>query len=110
MNINPVAYPGITDFSSMKDYGYDSLIDKAVAYFKLTREVLTGRSRKENIVGARQVVMWVLMEKMRFGCSEVGRLMDKDHATVLHARKKVNNLMDVEKGYKEYVYGFVNTL
>jgi len=110
MNINPVAYPGITDLSKGKDYGYDSLIDKAVDHFKLTREVLTGRSRKENIVDARQVVMWVLMEKMRFGCSEVGRLMNKNHATVLHARKKVNTLLGVDKGYKEYVYSFVNTL
>ncbi len=110
MNISPVAYAGITDFSVMRDYGYDSLMDKAVDHFKLTREVLAGKCRKRNIVEARQVIMWVLMEKLRFSSCEVGRLMDKNHATVLHAKKKVNNLIDVEKGYKEYVYSFVTTL
>ena len=74
-------------------------------YFKITRDELLSKTRKRQIVQARQIAMY--MSRMLItNCSlstigaEIG---GKDHATVLHACTTVTDLMSTDKTFKQYV-------
>lgn len=74
-------------------------------YFNLTGEDLVSRSRKRQIVQARQIAMY-LCRSLVNNCSlttigdEIG---GKDHATVVHSCNIVADLMLTDKVFKKYV-------
>ena len=74
-------------------------------YFNITREALLSKSRKRQIVQARQIAMY-LCRNLISNCSlatigaEIG---GKDHATVLHACTTVSDLMSTDRNFKKYV-------
>ena len=73
-------------------------------YFNISREALVSKSRKRQIVQARQIAMY--MSRSLLGCSlsTIGsELGGKDHATVLHACSTVSDLMATDKSFKQYV-------
>jgi chromosomal replication initiation ATPase DnaA len=49
---------------------------------------LVARSRRQEVVEARAVAVWVLFAQ-GFGWSAIGRLMQRDHSTVAHAWRMV---------------------
>lgn len=73
-------------------------------YFNITKEALLSKSRKREIVQARQIAMY--MSRSLIGCSlsTIGaELGGKDHATVLHACNTVSDLMATDRLFKKYV-------
>ncbi|MBQ6244420.1 MAG: chromosomal replication initiator protein DnaA [Bacteroidales bacterium] len=74
-------------------------------YFNISREELVSKSRKRQIVQARQIAMY-LSRSLISNCSlatigqEIG---GKDHATVLHACTTVSDLMATDKVFRKYV-------
>ena len=74
-------------------------------YFNISREELVSKSRKRQIVQARQIAMY-LSRNLISNCSlatigqEIG---GKDHATVLHACTTVSDLMATDKVFRKYV-------
>jgi chromosomal replication initiation ATPase DnaA len=61
-------------------------------------EDILGRSRRAEVVAARQVWWWYLRSYGR-GYSEIGRQFDRDHATVLQGVKHVVELIEVGDPY-----------
>ena len=83
----------------------DKVQDVVCEYFNITRETLLSKSRKRNIVQARQIAMY-LSRNLIGGCSlsTIGmELGGKDHATVLHACNTVSDLMSTDKLFRQYV-------
>ena len=74
-------------------------------YFNITRDDLLSKTRKRQIVQARQIAMY-MSRNLISNCSlstigaEIG---GKDHATVLHACTTVGDLMSTDKTFKQYV-------
>ena len=74
-------------------------------YFNITRDDLLSKSRKRQIVQARQIAMY-MSRNLISNCSlstigaEIG---GKDHATVLHACTTVSDLMSTDKTFRQYV-------
>ena len=74
-------------------------------YFNITRDTLLSKSRKRQIVQARQIAMY-MSRNLITGCSlsTIGmELGGKDHATVLHACTTVSDLMSTDKTFRQYV-------
>ena len=70
-------------------------------HFNLEINTLTSKSRKREIVQARQIAMYLAKYHTRESLQNIGRKIgDRDHATVLHACKTVSNLMDTDKSFK----------
>ncbi|MFB6342225.1 chromosomal replication initiator protein DnaA [Saccharicrinis sp. FJH2] len=70
-------------------------------YFELSLDVLHSKSRKREIVQARQIAMYLAKNYTKNSLQNIGQQIGKrDHATVLHACKTVNNLMDTDKSFK----------
>ncbi len=73
-------------------------------YFKLSSDAIKSKTRKREIVQARQIVMYFARTFTKMSLSNIGlEIGGKDHATVLHACKTVNNLIDTEKTFKGYI-------
>jgi len=70
-------------------------------HFNLPLDMLLSKSRKREIVQARQIAMYLSKFHTRESLQNIGRKIgNRDHATVLHACKTVSNLMDTDKSFK----------
>ena len=73
-------------------------------YFNITTSDLVSKSRKRQIVQARQIAMYVTRNYINCSLSTIGsELGGKDHATVLHACNTVNSLMSTDRNFKQYI-------
>jgi len=80
----------------------DYIINKVCIYYKITKLELCSKSRNRDIVVPRQVSMYLIKEyfKKKISLAKIGKQIgNKDHATVLHACKAINNLIDTDKQF-----------
>lgn len=86
------------------DLSIDKIQKTVCDYFNISRDSLLSRSRKRNIVQARQIAMYECRNLMNCSLSTIGaELGGKDHATVLHACTTVSDLMSTDKTFRQYV-------
>ena len=72
-------------------------------YFNITRDDLLSKTRKRQIVQARQIAMYMSRNLINCSLSTIGaEIGGKDHATVLHACTTVNDLMSTDKTFRQY--------
>ena len=58
------------------------------------------KTRKRGIVEARQIAMRIIKQETRMSLAQIGSVCGgKDHCTVLHACKTVDNLIETNKEY-----------
>ena len=70
-------------------------------YFNMPIDSLQSRTRKREIVQARQIAMYFSKTLTKSSLASIGsQIGHKDHATVLHACKTVNNLIDTDKQFR----------
>ena len=60
-------------------------------YYGVNPDELKGKSRHKQIVVPRQMAMFLLREEAHLSTPDIGRLLNRDHTTVLHALKQVAN-------------------
>ncbi|WP_029037432.1 chromosomal replication initiator protein DnaA [Salinimicrobium xinjiangense] len=80
-------------------------IQKIVSeYFQMDVETLQSKTRKRHIVQARQLAMFFAKKFTKASLASIGSQIGKrDHATVLHACKTVDNLASTDKQFNKYV-------
>jgi chromosomal replication initiator protein len=80
-------------------------IQKVVCdYFDLPIELLKSKTRKREIVQARQIAMFFAKKMTKSSLANIGlHCGGKDHATVLHACRTVNNLAETDKHFRKYL-------
>ena len=61
----------------------------------------TINSRKRNIVIPRQIAMYFIEKYLNVSLSVNGKYFNRDHATVIHALKCVNNIIDSKSKYDD---------
>jgi len=65
------------------------------------------KTRKREVVEARQIAMWMLKRHTKLNLAAIGEYFENDHehvfdhATVLHAIRTVNNLRESNKDFRE---------
>lgn len=80
-------------------------ISKVVCdYFKMPVESIQAKTRKREIVQARQITMYFSKSLTKYSLASIGaQIGKKDHATVLHACKTVSNLKDTDKNFRQFM-------
>ncbi len=80
-------------------------IQKVVSdYFQMDVDTLQSKTRKRHIVQARQLAMFFAKKMTKASLASIGSQIGKrDHATVLHACKTVDNLSSTDKQFRKYV-------
>jgi chromosomal replication initiator protein len=73
-------------------------------YFEIPVDALNSKTRKRDIVQARQLSMYYSKKHTKASLTTIGlHCGNKDHATVLHACRTVNNLIETDKQFRTYV-------
>ena len=78
----------------------DEIIDKVCSHFNVTVNAVNSRSRKQDIVLARQVSMYLAQKHTKMPASRIGKLVGgRDHSTVLHSCSQIEKRLQVDKGF-----------
>ncbi len=79
----------------------DSILRIICEYYHIEEHVIHSRSRKRDIVNARQVAMFLAKKYTDESSSRIGHCIgQRDHATVIHACKAIQGQYDVDKGFQ----------
>ena len=94
----------ITDKSAkieQKSVTIEGIIGKVCDYYGINVESIQTKSRKHEIVLARQVSMFLAHKHLNLSTSKIGMYVgNRDHATVLHAFNVVKDQMDVDRSFR----------
>ncbi|TLM83881.1 chromosomal replication initiator protein DnaA [Pseudarthrobacter sp. NamE2] len=70
------------------------ILQQTADYFKLSMEELCSKSRTRTLVTARQIAMYLCRELTDMSLPKIGQeLGGRDHTTVIHADRKIRELM-----------------
>lgn len=79
----------------------DKIQEVVCDHFNLTPEMLQERTRRREVVQARQLAMYFCKNHTKASLSYIGsQIGKKDHATVLYACKAVTDLMETDRKFK----------
>lgn len=80
-------------------------------YFNIDLKDIHSKSRKQEIVKARQIAMFLCKKHTNYSFAHIGSLVGKrDHATVLHAVRTVQDLIDIDKSFRSTMSEIENLL
>lgn len=79
----------------------DTILNKVCEYYNISCEMVQSKSRKHEVVQARQISMFLANKYLDMSTSKIGACIGKrDHATVLHAFGAVRDQIQVDKSFK----------
>lgn len=81
---------------------YFETVSKTVSFSMFGRDEtgrLLDKSRVRELVTMRKMICYILVRKLGFSLTWVGRMLEKDHATVLYLCKCAENHMKYDKNF-----------
>ncbi len=92
----------VTD--SQSEISISRIQDAVCEYFNLPHDAILAKTRKREIVQARQIAMYLSRSLTKVSLASIGaQIGGKDHATVLHACNTVCDLIDTDRTFRQYV-------
>lgn len=89
--------------NTTKEISIDYIQKIVCDYFGLPIDQIHAKTRKREVVQARQVAMYFSKKLTKSSLATIGlQCGNKDHATVLHACKTIANLIDTDKQFRGY--------
>lgn len=80
-------------------------------YFSIDQDAIKGRRRDKITAAARQVAMYLLREEAGLPLVAIGRFLGgKDHSTVLHAHRKINDQIAVDSTLRQDIVNIRGSL
>ena len=90
--------------NTVREVSIDYIQKVVCDYFSIPIETMKSKTRKREIVQCRHLSMYFAKQMTKSSLAMIGKHCgNKDHATVLHACKTVNNLADTDKRFKGYI-------
>ena len=92
---------------SEKLHGLNDIAEIVAKILFLDASDLKKRTRKREVVEARQIAMWLMHHYTKLSLAAIGAYFENengvsfDHATVLHACKTVNDLKETNRVFRE---------
>lgn len=90
--------------NTTKEISIETIQKVVCEFFNIPQDVINSKTRKREIVQARQLTMFFAKKHTRASLSNIGlRCGNKDHATVLYACRTITNLIETDKKFRGYV-------
>lgn len=90
--------------NTTKEISIDYIQKIVFEYFNLPVSLINSKTRKREIVQARQLTMFFSKKFTKSSLASIGlHCGNKNHATVLHACRTINDLVDTNKQFKSHV-------
>ena len=88
-----------------------TIMAQTAAYFSLTIDDLCGTSRSRVLVNARQIAMYLCRELTELSLPKIGQTFGgRDHTTVMHADRKIRQLMAERRSIYNQVTELTNRI
>ena len=82
----------------------DEILDTVCNHFSVTQTAVNSKSRKRDLVTARQVTMYLAQKYTKMPAARIGRLVgNRDHSTVIHSCTQVENRLKIDNTFKEEI-------
>ena len=83
----------------------EQILDVVATWFDLSQEELLSASRKQSLVFARHVAMFLCRKHLGLSFPELGRAFGgRDHSTVLYGCRKIEDMQQRDKDIKELLH------
>jgi chromosomal replication initiator protein len=94
MNLAEIVLKDLITDDAAPEITASLIMAQTAAYFSLTIDDLCGTSRSRVLVNARQIAMYLCRELTELSLPKIGQTFGgRDHTTVMHADRKVRQLM-----------------
>ncbi len=80
---------------------FEIIAEKVCEHYNIDTELIYGKSRKREISDARQIVMYLAKKLTQLSSTNIGTRLSRNHATVLHACKTIEERLSIEKPLQE---------
>jgi chromosomal replication initiator protein len=88
-----------------------TIIQQTATYFSLSVDDLCGTSRSRVLVNARQIAMYLCRELTELSLPKIGQTFGgRDHTTVMHADRKIRQLMAERRSIYNQVTELTNRI
>ena len=88
---------------SKKQITFELIAEQVCDFYNLDSEVLYTKTRTREISDARQLVMFLAKKYTLMSSVNIGTRLKRNHATVLHSWKAVEDRLNVDKEFKSEV-------
>ncbi|MCR4922028.1 MAG: chromosomal replication initiator protein DnaA [Bacteroidaceae bacterium] len=89
----------------------EQIVECTCEHCHVRQEDVYGKSRKAKIVQARQLSMYFAQQLTKLTTSKIGTLVgNRNHATVIHSVKTIENLLNIDKEFRKSVEELENKL
>lgn len=79
----------------------EKILEIVAKYYKLNKNEIIGKSRRQEIVLARQICMWMIRNLTNSSYKEIGKIFKgKDHSTVIASIDKIDYQMKINETVK----------
>lgn len=90
--------------STNKKVDTADIISAVCKHFSISKEDILSGKRKKELVEPRQIAIFLIREQTNKSLPEIGKIMGgKDHTTIMHAEKKIAELIKVDSSIKQLV-------
>ncbi|MCS7073448.1 MAG: chromosomal replication initiator protein DnaA, partial [Bacteroidia bacterium] len=87
-----------------RELSIETIMQEVSSYYKVSLELLKDKTRKREIVQARQIAMYFAKNMTKASLKTIGAYFGgRDHSTVIHAITTVEDLSSIDKEYRGQV-------
>jgi len=80
------------------------VLQKVASFYNISVEKLCGRSRKKEFAFPRHVAMYLLKKKCGVSLSQIGKVFERDHTSVVYAVAKIQEKVETNKLFAEHLH------
>lgn len=90
--------------SKIRPVSSKQIVEKVAKYYQLTVKEMCSKSRVSNIKNARQVAMFLISKELGLSTNKIAADVGvKDHTTVMHGIKKIENDLKLDFGLRDQI-------
>ena len=88
----------------------DEIVETVCNHFNVSPSAAGGKSRKRDLVVARQVSMYLAQKYTKMPASRIGKLVgNRDHSTVIHSCSQVETRLKIDKDFLDEIQSIENS-
>ena len=107
MKIHPYVFVGLETSikrklrSSKRLYvNTDEILNIISEEQSISVDSIVSRVRHRDVVGGRQLFCYILREKFGYSYSKIGKLIERNHATIMHSNKSHKDNYQFDREYR----------
>ncbi len=88
----------------------EELVSAVCQHFSISKRAMMGQARARIIARPRQILMYLLRTELGLPFEEAGRIVGRDHSTVIHAVNRITQMASTNVQIREDILGIKDSL